>query len=129
VVGTQISHPALECPSRLCLITKPTDSTGTGGGSVDAGTGGTLGNSANGRATCTAECQSDGDCTPETTVNCKKGFVCAVATSTDSSYCCKKLCICREDLQPMFNVDNNGGVVTPTGCDPHIAANVCANLH
>jgi hypothetical protein len=119
----QVSHPALECPSRLCVITSSAS-----GGSADAGTG--LGMSANGTATCTATCNSDGDCTPETTKYCPAGFVCAVATAVDSSFCCKKLCVCRSGLQPNFNVNADGGVVTPTECDPTIQANLatCVNL-
>ena len=89
VGGTQVSSPALECPSRLCLL-QPSNVAGDGTQGSDGGTF---------RATCTAECQSDGDCSPETTQYCKDGFKCAVATQA-GPFCCKKLCICKTDLVP-----------------------------
>src|ERR1700748_117039 len=79
VEGTQVSSPALECPSRLCLIQPPNASTGNVGGSDGRGL----------RATCTAECENNGDCTAETKADCPSGFVCAVATQA-GPYCCKK---------------------------------------
>jgi hypothetical protein len=106
VTGTQVSSPALECPSRLCLI----EQAGTATGNVTGVDGGF-------RATCTAPCSNDGDCDPETREFCKSGFVCAVATQT-GPFCCRKLCICREDLQQGTNVDVDGGTVTPTACMP-----------
>jgi hypothetical protein len=103
VRGTQISSPALECPSRLCLITPPSGSSDTDGGA---------------RATCTAECQSDGDCGEETDKFCKKKFVCAVA-ATAGPFCCRKVCICRDDLKAGENQDPvDGGAKLPTSCDP-----------
>src|SRR4029453_17148046 len=80
-LGTQITSPSLECPSRLCLIQPPNTGTGTTG--TDGGV----------RATCTAPCSSDDDCAPETTAYCSSGFKCAVATDT-GKFCCRKLCIC-----------------------------------
>ena len=74
VLGTQVSSPALECPSRLCLLQPPT------------------GSSKEARQTCTATCESDGDCDAETKASCKAGFVCAVATQA-GPFCCRKLCI------------------------------------
>src|SRR5262245_16451652 len=50
---TQISTPALECPSRLCLIQKQNASTP---GNTDGGTG------VPGRFVCTARCEDDSDC-------------------------------------------------------------------
>jgi hypothetical protein len=104
VSGTQISSPALECPSRLCLL-QPSADTGQGSD------GGTF------RATCTASCQDDSDCDAETKAFCKEGFKCAVATQA-GPFCCKKLCVCKSDLQPDVNVDADGGVITPFSCDP-----------
>ncbi len=107
VGGTQISSPALECPSRLCLIQPPNASSGT--------TGDTDGGS---RATCTAPCNSDGDCDPETTAFCKSGFACAVAAAA-GPFCCRKICVCREDLIPKFNQDpQDGGTIIPFACTP-----------
>ena len=104
VLGTQVSSPALECPSRLCLIQPPSGSTtDTDGGS---------------RATCTAQCQSNGDCDPETTKFCKNGFACAIAT-TAGPFCCRKICICKDDLVVGVNKDPvDGGVQIPHSCDP-----------
>ena len=103
VRGTQVSSPALECPSRLCLI-QPAN------GAPDVPDGGS-------RATCTAGCESNGDCDPETTQYCKAGFACAVAATT-GPFCCRKLCICKSDLQVGVNADVDGGVITPHSCDP-----------
>lgn len=107
VAGTQVSSPALECPSRLCLIQPPNASSG----SSDATDGGP-------RATCTATCGDNGDCSPETTAYCNNGFVCAVAVDT-GPFCCRKICICRDDLIPNFNQDPiDGGTIIPTACTP-----------
>lgn len=98
VRGTQISSPALECPSRLCLI-QPTG--GTDGGA---------------RATCTAACDDNGDCEAETTAFCQAGFVCAVASQA-GPFCCRKMCVCRDNLVENLNVVD-GGVILPKACDP-----------
>jgi hypothetical protein len=100
VLGTQISSPALECPSRLCLITP-------NGPDVDGGI----------RDVCTAECGSDSDCTAETQDFCKAGFKCVVPT-TAGPFCCKKLCVCKSDVQAGVNVDFDGGYIVPHSCDP-----------
>jgi hypothetical protein len=102
--GTQIASPALECPSRLCLIQATTTPTAQG----------------NSRNTCTAGCESDGDCDAETTEYCQSGFRCAVATQV-GRFCCKKFCVCNDDLTPGFNVTGdppNQVIVTPHSCDP-----------
>jgi hypothetical protein len=104
VRGTQISSPALECPSRLCLL----QPAGGAAGSDDAGV----------RATCTAFCNNDGDCDPETKQYCQAGFVCAVA-ATAGNFCCRKMCVCKDDLQDNINRDPvDGGVILPAVCDP-----------
>jgi hypothetical protein len=124
VNGTQVSSPALECPSRLCLIQPPGASTGTTSG-TDGGP----------RATCTATCGSDDDCSPETTAFCPAGFVCAVATDTGAGFCCRKICVCRADLIPSFNQDpQDGGVILPHACDPNTWRSsptppTCPNVH
>jgi hypothetical protein len=106
VRGTQISSPALECPSRLCLIQPPP--TKSGSGNPDAGA----------RATCTATCNHDSDCSAETKDYCQNGFVCVVA-STAGDFCCRQMCVCRDDLQAGVNQDPiDGGTITPAACDP-----------
>jgi hypothetical protein len=114
VTGVQLSSPALECPSRLCLL----EPAGASSGNVtQGGDGGAF------RATCTATCQSDGDCSPETNAYCQDaagkplGFVCAVASSS-GPFCCKKVCVCKGDLVPGFNQDVDGGAAVPFVCDP-----------
>jgi hypothetical protein len=110
VSGTQISSPALECPSRLCLLQPANASTGDTGNSQGSD-GGTF------RATCTASCEHDSDCEAETKMYCKQGFACAVATQA-GPFCCKKLCICKGDLVEGVNVDPDGGTIVPFSCDP-----------
>jgi len=118
VVGTQISSPALECPSRLCLIEPPNAATGN----VSGSDGGAF------RATCTATCDNSGDCEAETKASCPSGFVCAVATQ-EGNYCCRKICICRTDLVEGTNVNPDGGVITPFSCDPKQNTNItCPNV-
>jgi hypothetical protein len=104
VLGTQISSPALECPTRLCLIQGDTSGMVT-------------------RATCTAKCETDGDCASAVLQDpnkpdpqlCKSGFKCAVAT-TAGSLKCQKLCVCKEDLVCGVNGDADGGGITPMNC-------------
>jgi hypothetical protein len=105
--GTQVSSPALECPSRLCLI-QPGSVAGADGGS---------------HSTCTAGCSSDDDCEAENLSQCKTAdgkqsrFVCAVAVQA-GPFCCRRMCVCREDLIPGVNQDPvDGGVIKPFSCD------------
>jgi hypothetical protein len=119
-LGTQVSSPALECPSRLCLIQPPNASSGMSTGS-DGGT--------EARSTCTATCATSDDCDPETTAHCPAGFACAVAVQA-GPFCCRKLCICRSDLVQGVNVNPDGGVITPASCDKKQNPNpTCANVH
>ena len=106
VQGTQLVSPALECPSRLCLLTPGQGADTDGGASADTT-----------RATCTAGCENQDDCAPETDKNCpSKKFVCAVATRS-GPFCCKKYCICADDLEEGVNkAPNDGGVVIPPSC-------------
>lgn len=107
VAGTQVSSPALECPSRLCLLQPP----GVSSGTTSMTDGGSF------RATCTATCESNDDCDPETKNYCRSGFACAIAVQA-GPFCCRKLCICREDLVEGVNVSPDGGIITPASCDP-----------
>src|SRR5688572_5055728 len=93
--GTQLVSPALECPSRLCLLTT---------GALEGQDGGT-------RQTCTDSCESNDDCEAESLAQCKNGFVCAVANTT-GKYACKRVCICRDDLDVKSNAiaEEDGGV-------------------
>jgi hypothetical protein len=114
VMGIQFASPALECPSRICMIEPDRASSGDLTQATDGGVF---------RAICTATCNSDSDCSPESNDYCKSstgtplGFVCAVATSV-GPFCCKKVCMCRGDLDPMFNQDVDGGATLPSACDP-----------
>jgi hypothetical protein len=122
VRGVQISSPALECPSRLCLLQPANASSGNIGQGTDGGVF---------RATCTALCGSDSDCDPETNKYCKEGFACAVASDV-GPFCCRKMCICRADLQQGTNVDPDGGTILPFGCDAvhnPMATKICPNVH
>jgi hypothetical protein len=115
VSGSQFSSPALECPSRLCLIEPSSASSGN----VQTNDGGAF------RATCTASCQHDSDCDAETKDFCHEGFVCTVAT-TVGPFCCKKYCVCKGDLVVGTNVDQDGGTIDPPSCDPAITT--CLNV-
>jgi hypothetical protein len=106
VEGVQVSSPALECPSRLCLIASTQTDSANAAGTADGGV----------RATCTARCQHDSDCDAETKAFCKSGFACAVAMSV-GPFCCEKLCICRDDLTST-NSDPDGGTRLPETCLP-----------
>jgi hypothetical protein len=115
VKGVQVSSPALECPSRLCLLEPPSAAQGNVSQVSDGGAF---------RAICTASCNSDSDCSAETDDYCKDasgrplGFVCAVAAA-GGPFCCRKVCMCRGDLDPKFNQDPiDGGVILPYLCDP-----------
>lgn len=109
--GGKIVSPALECPSRLCLV-EPSQTMGS-------------------ISTCTAECSDNGDCEAETKDYCASGFVCAVATQV-GSFCCKKVCICKDSLTDGFNQDtsvNPPKVITPYECDPKQNPNItCSNV-
>jgi hypothetical protein len=105
VLGTQVSSPALECPSRLCLLQKNSVMVDGGAGNIP-------------RATCTAFCDTDDDCVAETKDYCAHGFKCAVATEA-GDFCCRKMCVCQDDLQVGVNLDQpDGAVIQPTSCDP-----------
>lgn len=108
VNGVALSSPALECPQRLCLANEDTR-----------------------HAYCTASCETNEDCKDAVKASagtggaqCERDFVCAVATQT-TGLCCKKVCICRDDLLVDFNVDQAGQVITPTSCR---APSRCANV-
>src|SRR5262245_37249098 len=96
-----VSSPALDCPSRICLL--PAGDTGN-----PQGTG----------ALCTISCRSNTDCVsgqlgpsqnPSDT-HCENGFVCMVPM-TVGPFACQKLCVCRD-----FVTEPPGGFQTPAVC-------------
>jgi hypothetical protein len=96
---TAVSTPALECQSRMCLHRSGFD--------VDM---------------CTGECSSDDDCDAVAETPCQGGFVCAIPTTT-GDFCCKKMCICADQIDVP-----EGGQVRPAACDPENPDNECPNL-
>ncbi len=92
--GTAIArdHPA--CASGLCLLVPSQTNV----------------------AACTRSCDGDDDCHANDRFSCAAGYACAIAVQVGSE-CCRKLCICRDDLVPGFNSDEAGQVVTPLACD------------
>lgn len=105
VIATQISSPALECPSRLCMLQPPPANQENPDGGDDSLA----------RRTCTAFCSSDDDCQAETKKSCKEGFVCAVPLTT-GSFRCRKMCVCKADLVEGTN-SADGGAITPASCE------------
>jgi hypothetical protein len=114
--GVSFVNPAPDCPTRLCMVTPPPP-TGT------TGHDGTL-------SICTAECQVDADCETgqDFQKECKAGrYVCAVPSVVpgEENFCCKKLCVCADDLIAGFNKEVPGvklarddyDTVIPTACD------------
>jgi len=99
-----VNPQALECPSRVCL--RPARDVNKAE-SIDT------------TSLCTAECSSDSDCDGAETRNsannldkrCKGGFVCGVASVT-GSFCCKKLCMCKD-----FLTIPQSGLETPAACN------------
>lgn len=106
-----IASPALECPSRICILPGATrDSDGT-------------------QALCTATCDSNDDCEDGETVpmsagrsdpHCKRGFVCMWPTTT-GAFCCQKMCVCRD-----FVTEPMGGFKKPPVCESGMST--CANV-
>jgi hypothetical protein len=100
-MSTQITSPALECQSRLCLIQAPQGSNPP-------------------RSTCSVQCASDADCAqatlgPDADGLCSEGFVCATVTVT-GAFKCKTMCVCKADLACGLNKDTQGNVVVPQAC-------------
>jgi hypothetical protein len=96
--STIVSSPSLDCQSRTCLRYQGHEEL------------------------CTGSCESDDDCDKEGEA-CEGKFVCIVATVV-GPFCCKKLCVCEDHIVGNFD----GGVPTPTACDPTIETNECCNL-
>ncbi len=106
-----ITSPALECPSRICLL--------PGAEKEPMGTG----------ALCTATCESNDDCADGETTNkvgdahCKGGFVCTWPTTT-GSFCCQRMCVCRD-----FVSEPAGGFKPPATCAANqVPPSACVNV-
>jgi hypothetical protein len=97
-----ITSPALECPSRICILP------------ADMHNAGTL----NDGALCTYSCSSDSDCSDAETgdmsnpsdTRCKTNFLCVWPT-TIGPFACQKLCVCHD-----FLVEPQGGFQKPAAC-------------
>jgi hypothetical protein len=92
---------APECAGGVCLKPAVTNS------SSDYGTG----------AYCSGFCSKDSDCDGQTRnendpndKRCTMGYACGVAFVV-GPLCCKKVCLCKDFLNPM-------GVTVPLTCDP-----------
>jgi len=96
-----VSSPALECPSRICIVP-----------------GGDTGNPRMTGALCTASCSSNDDCADGETgpanndqdKHCENGFVCMWPT-TVGDFACQKFCVCRD-----FVSNNAPGITKPSVC-------------
>lgn len=49
------------------------------------------------KSMCSKRCESDADCEAERGTECKNGFACARLQAV-GTFCCEKLCVCRDDL-------------------------------
>ena len=95
-----ITSPALQCPSRICLL--------PGAEKDPRGT----------TSLCTAGCESNSDCedgelgdkNDSTDHRCKSGFVCMWPT-TVGNFCCQRFCVCRD-----FVTEPMGGFKPPEVC-------------
>jgi len=90
-----LASPALECPSRVCLL--------AGQNAPDTG------------ALCTADCESSQDCEGETAnpndpndKRCHGGFVCVWPT-TVGAFACRKMCVCTDFV--------TGAATKPAACN------------
>jgi hypothetical protein len=106
-----LSSPALECPSRICLL-PAADSDPRSKAQQAMGVPGT-------GPLCTAGCASDADCeggelgdasNPADT-RCRNGFACMWPT-TVGDFACQRLCVCRD-----FVFEPTGGFQRPAACN------------
>lgn len=107
-----VNPQALECPTRICL--RPARDVNKAE-TVDT------------TSLCSAECSKDSDCDGAENRNtsnardrrCKSGFVCGVASVT-GTFCCKKLCMCKD-----FLVIPSSGLETPSVCNKQLNPGAC----
>jgi len=106
-----VSSPALECPSRICLLP---------GAEKDPRSSAQVAANAPGTgALCTADGEENADCedgekgNPNTASDrrCRGGFVCAWPTLV-GAFACKKLCVCTD-----FVSVPPGGIKKPSACN------------
>jgi hypothetical protein len=112
-----ITSPALQCPSRICLL--------PGADKDPKGTG----------SLCTAGCESNSDCedgevgdkSDPNDHRCKNGFVCMWPT-TVGNFCCQRFCVCRD-----FVTEPMGGFKLPEVCKSPSSGGpsppTCVNVH
>lgn len=95
-----VASPALECPSRICLLP---------GAEKDPRSAAQMAANVSGTGPlCTADCQENGDCADGEKGNannaedkrCRGGFVCGYPT-TVGAFACKRLCVCTDFVNPM----------------------------
>jgi hypothetical protein len=106
-----ITSPALQCPSRICLLP-----------GADKDPKGTT-------SLCTAGCESNSDCEdgelgPRGDTNdrrCETGFVCMYPT-TVGNFCCQRFCVCRD-----FVTEPQGGFKKPKACESGMST--CVNVN
>jgi hypothetical protein len=102
-----VASPALECPSRRCLLHPQQRD---------------LPEKSQYAALCTAECEKDDDCDRVPESPCVTGFTCAIPVVV-GPFCCRKMCICKDYL-----VIPDGGIPTPEACNAANPENTCCNL-
>ena len=110
---TTITSPALQCPSRICILPQA-DHDPRSAKQIDDHRDGTT-------SLCTASCSGDGDCAGEgadkndsTDQRCRGGFTCMWPT-TVGPFCCQKMCVCRDFVTP----PENGWTKPPICSDPN----------
>jgi hypothetical protein len=105
-----LSSPALECPTRICLL-PGAEKDPRSAAQVAAAVSGT-------GPTCTASCEENADCEDGELGNednaadkrCRGGFVCAWPT-TVGAFACQKFCVCTD-----FISVPSGGLKKPSVC-------------
>jgi len=105
-----ISSPALECPSRVCLL-PGAEKDPRSAAQVAANVPGT-------GPLCTASCEENADCedgekgNPDNAADkrCRGGFVCAWPTLV-GPFACQKMCVCTD-----FVSVPPGGIKQPSNC-------------
>jgi hypothetical protein len=106
-----LASPALECPSRICLL-PGAEKDPHSAAQAAAGLPGT-------GPLCTASCEENADCEDGETGDannpadrrCRTGFACTWPT-TVGDFRCQRLCVCRD-----FVFEPPGGFVKPTVCN------------
>jgi len=106
-----VSSPALECPSRICLL-PGAEKDPRSAAQVAANVSGT-------GPLCTASCEENADCedgekgNPDNAADkrCRGGFVCAWPTLV-GPFACQKMCVCTD-----FVSVPSGGLKKPSNCN------------